>query len=166
MDDRKMTSKIRIKCGSLEIEYEGEEGYLKDELPKLVEKILEVSTTMGSNLPDEASSSAQKNPRNESDIEITTSNIATKIGAKSGSDVATAACLHLALVQRKDTFSRQEMLEEMKTATAAYNENMAKNLSPILGALLKKEILNEPRTGIFALTDSARSTYLAKLKGG
>jgi hypothetical protein len=33
-----MDHRIKIKLGALELEYEGTEDYLKNELPKLIEK--------------------------------------------------------------------------------------------------------------------------------
>lgn len=94
---------------------------------------------------------------------LTTGSIAGKIGAKSGSDLLLAAAGHLALVRKTDQFSRQQLLAEMRSATAYYKKTYANNLSKYLTSALKDGPLSEISTDSFALTASGRAELEKKL---
>lgn len=62
-----------------------------------------------------------------------------------------------------DKFSRKELLDEMKSATAYYNKNYATNLSAYLKSALKDDRLAEISNGVFALTAKATAEVEPKL---
>jgi len=74
-----------------------------------------------------------------------------------------AAAAHLTFAAKKDTFSRKEILTEMKDATTYYNANMSSNLGKALDTLVKAKRLNQVKVGVYALSASERSTLEAKL---
>ncbi len=82
--------------------------------------------------------------------------VAAKIGCKHGTDLVLAASAQLNLGAGQRSFSRAELLGEMKTAGEYYKPVYGKNLSRYLRNLLKERQLNEPRPGIYALTAPAR----------
>jgi hypothetical protein len=51
---------------------------------------------------------------------LTTGTIAAKLKARSGSTLLMAAAAHLTFVADKSTFSRQDLLSEMQSATSYY----------------------------------------------
>jgi hypothetical protein len=147
-----MESKIRIKLGPIEVEYEGSEAFLKQELPALIKTVTELSKSAEVVIREEDNSSGS----NAANIQLSTSTIAAKLLCSSGPDLITAAAAHLTLVKKNKTFSRQQILDEMKTATGYFKPTYRDNLSSSLQRLLKNDILNEPSTGIYSLTESER----------
>lgn len=150
-------SKLRIKVGDVELDFEGSEEFLKSDLPALLRSTLELRPV---------SEKARKPARGENgqaeednvDLQLTTGAIAAKRQAASLSDLLEAAAAHLALVQKKKTFSRTELLSAMQTATHYYKKNYSGNLSKSLKrALSPSGFLSEPATDTYTLTPSART---------
>lgn len=146
-------SKIRIKMGQIEVEFEGSESFLKKELPELLAAV--------SNLYNKTSPSSQEADVDTEDkhrladppkIQLTTSNIAAKLTCNSGTDLIKAAAAHLAIMKNKNTFTRKEILSEMKSATNYFNKSYVGNLTPYLNTLIKQKVLNENATGMYSLT--------------
>lgn len=161
-----MEQKIKIKIGSLEIEYEGSENYLKNDLPNLIEKLLELNipnSTIGiDNLAsvndfheEVINKGAEKNIN-----QMSANSIAAKMGGKTGTDVAIIGCAHLALMQDLESFTRIQILTEMKKATNYYKSSYSKNFSNILKTLVSSHKLIERSNGIFAL----HATELNRIK--
>jgi hypothetical protein len=90
--------------------------------------------------------------------------IATKINAKSGSDVAIAAAAFLQLVEGKESFSRQELLTSMKAATKFYKTGMSSNLSGYLNSLVGGK-LNQIGTGKYCLASAEHARLETALAG-
>lgn len=146
-------SKIKLKVGSVEVEFEGSEDYIKDELPNLVELLC-------NNSPDENGEEEQNTEdvlppsgdKSKQKIEMTTNAIAAKVNADSGADLVIAACAHLYLVKGHETFTRKNILAEMQTASNYYTKSRGKNLSKSLKLLQKDEKLIERSTDTYALS--------------
>lgn len=146
-------SKIKLKVGTVELEFEGSESYMKEELPGLVELLC-------NNAPDEPSeedkNSADVLPpsddKSKQKIEMSTNAISAKMNVTSGADLVLAACAHLCLVKGYDTFTRKNILAEMQTASNYYTKSRGKNLSPALKSLQKDEKLIERSTDNYALS--------------
>lgn len=149
-----MTSKIRIKLGEVEVEYEGSEEFLKKELPDLlssISKLYQESTTSG------GPSKGAKKPKQGNIAVGTTGTVASKIKAKSGSDLAIAAAAKLMLGDEKSSFSRDQLLTEMKSATTYYKKSYSNNFTKILSGLVKNDKLIETASNTYALTASAKT---------
>lgn len=163
------TSKIRIKLGAIEVEYEGSEAFLKEELPALLSAVSELHQKAGASitrseltsLPAEAPTEAQQGQGTA--IQMTTAAIASRLQAKSGSELVMAAAAHLSLAQGLKTFSRKRLTEEMKSATSVYRETYVSNLSKSLRTLLKDNKLNEPSRDVYALTHAAEQELRNRL---
>lgn len=156
-----MESKIRIKLGPIEVEYEGSESFLKQELPALIKTVTELSKSAGGTLA-EFRSDKNKDKSGQGNLQLSTASLATKLSCSSGADLVIAAALHLTLVEKNEVFSRKQLLDDMKTATGFYKSTYSDNLSSYLKTLLKDK-LNERSTGQYALSDSARKELEAKL---
>lgn len=155
-----MTSKIKIKIGPIEVECEGTENFLKKEL-------LDILTTISTlykqgDLPTGPPPSDGDEGSDEG-IPATTGSIAVKLGCKSGTDLAEAAAAQLSLVSKHKHFSRQQLLKEMRAATAYFKRSYANNIDKSIRKLLKDDKFNEPSKGNFALSATFKGSLRARL---
>jgi len=161
-----VSSKLRIRIGDVEIDYEGTEEFLKLELPQLLKTAMELHKASGA-VPASgtANGGASGSSAGKGGVaSFTTGSIAARLGAKSGSDLLTAAAAHLALVKRKEPFTRQQLLTEMQSATSYYKSSYSPNLTKyIKTALQKGGPLSETAKNSYALTASARADLEKKL---
>ncbi len=154
------TSKIKIKLGAIEIDYEGSETFLKEELPQLLAAVSELYSRSRQTIESDLSKSdpvisTDKRESTQRKIEATTGSLAAKLSVKSGPELVLAAAARLTFVLGTETFSRQKLTDEMKTATAYYKSTYTKNLSQSLNSLVRDGKLNEPSQGNYALTASS-----------
>lgn len=149
-----MESKIKIKLGPIEVEYEGSESFLKQELPALIKTVTELSKSAGVTL-DNIESDHDKGKSDTGMPQLSITSIATKISCSSGPDLVLAAAAHLTLVKKLEVFSRKQLLAEMKVASGFYKSSYRDNLTAYLKSLLKDK-LNERSTGQYSLSASAR----------
>ncbi len=152
------TAKIRIKAVGIEVDYEGDSTFLKNDLLEMLrelQKLAPATANQGGNL---SSTNGQLPAGAQS---LTTKSIATKLSAKSGSEVAEAAVAHLAIIKGMSTFKRSEINDAMKSAAGIYKANMTSNLSKIIQTLLSQNTLVETGTDTYAMTPEAET----KLKG-
>ena len=159
-----MTSKIRIRLGEIEIEYEGDESFLTKELPQLLAVISELHVKSGATNSSGSGSESGTNGAGNAEIpELTTGSIAAKLSAKSGTDLILAASAHLTFVAKKQKFSRQEIINEMKSALAYFKKSYVSNLSKGLNALVKSGKLLEPSSDAFAMSATTQASLKARL---
>ena len=146
-----VTFKIRLKVGGLEIEYEGDITEFKGHLTEIME-------TVSSYLPQ--ATSAQQTPSAPAasnvvpfeggQLQATTNTIASKLGCNNGVDLIKAAALQLTLVQGKPKFTRQELINEMKTSSYHKNTYIS-NLSAYLKTLLSNGFFNESQKDVYSV---------------
>lgn len=155
------TSKIKIKLGAIEVEYEGSETFLKEELPQLLSAVSDLYAkslatleppSSSQNTPANAATASNTNTGNKTKLEATTGSIAAKLGCKSGPELVMAAAARLTFALQTTTFARQKIIDEMKTASAYYKATYVNNLTSYLNNLVKDGKLNEPSQGNYALT--------------
>ena len=156
-----MESKIKIKLGPIEVEYEGSESFLKQELPALIKTVTELSKSAGVTLGN-IESNHDKGKSDAGMPQLSITSIATKIPCSSGPDLVLAAAAHLTLVKKSEVFSRKQLLDEMKAASGFYKSSYRDNLTAYLKSLLKDK-LNERSTGQYSLSESARKELESKL---
>ena len=160
-------AKIRIKVGSMEVEYEGEPSFLKDGLESLLAKMAELSTQVP--LEPETGSDASNGPIpttptiSQNGYSFSTSTIAAEYGAKSGTELVVCALAKLQLVDKKTRVQRAELLAEMKKATEYYNKNMGSNLSASLRTLTTQRRVHKGDGGAYSLSGDERKSIEAKI---
>jgi hypothetical protein len=166
------TSKIKIKLGAIDVEYEGSENFLKEELPQLLYAVCDLYAKSRSTLevpsPSQNTSAnaatvSSASAGNMSKLEGTTGSFAAKLGCKSGPDLVIAAAARLTFVLETPTFARQKIIDEMKTASAYYKSTFLSNLTSSLHNLVKDGKLNEPSRGNYALTATHRKDLEQRL---
>ncbi len=159
-------SRIHIKLGSLEIEFEGSEAFLENHLPNLVEllggieppELEEFNEAEIEGALLEATDDASPNK-----LDMSTSMIVNKLGGTSGRDLLMAAAAHLHFAEGHEKYSRANLLAEMKTATTYYKKTYSNNLTQYLNAAVKAGDLNELADNTYALHDSKVKSLEAAL---
>ena len=164
MSDEK--TKLRIKSGAGELDYEGSAQFLKDEVMPMITRIIDLVDTqpqLRAPMPtiDAKGTPIQLPPTLAIDHSTTT--IATLLNASSGGDLIIAAVAHLVLVQSRTAAKRAEILAEMKTATPFYKSSMSNNMSTALNALVKADRLRSPATGTCTLSHKEQKALEPKL---
>jgi hypothetical protein len=147
-----MECKISVKVRNIEIEYEGTETYLKEDLPNLIQLLAELPVAEEPPaeheeeevLPDKSDPSNQK-------LQLTTNSIASRLDSKTGPDLALAACAHLHLVKAAETFHRKNILAEMRLANNFFKKSFASNIASSLKTLVKDKKLIERTDDVYAL---------------
>jgi hypothetical protein len=134
-----MASRVKIKVGSIEVEYEGEEQFIKDELLNLVKAAVELLQEAGPLVPPPPAAGNASNAANQpGQITESSSMIAAKLG-KSGCDILLAAAGYHSLNAGKTKFTRDELLTMMKD-TNGYKSSMSRNLTNYLKTALKGDL--------------------------
>jgi hypothetical protein len=154
-----MTTKLRVKIGELELEYEGTEEFVSSGLMPLIEALNKVSVTVAPTRENKSSGThhvkkeegAGHHPTNTS-----TSTIAQKLKVKKGPSLVLAAVARIVLVNREASAERSEILREMKTATAYYKDSYAGNLTSHLQTLVTSGKLNDLGSNRYSLHAEAR----------
>lgn len=155
-------TKIRCKIGEMEVEYEGKESFLKDDLSHLLDTMsgffkahLNATKSTSSSIFEKRDEDPQAG---QSQFDLSVNSIAARLDVKTGPDLAMAACGYLTLVKGKERCSRAEVLATMKEASSYYKTSMGSNLSAHLGRLVKINRLNETASDTYALTANERTT--------
>jgi hypothetical protein len=145
-----MPTKLKLKMGSLEIEYEGEEEFLKNELPDLLGTVRELGD-LTEWRENGTSSGNAKSLGGDRANHLSTSVIASKLNCKQGADLIEAAAFYLIGNLKKETFTRDELIREMRSAKAFFKKSYVNNLSNYLKQLVSGQRLNEVGTDVFSV---------------
>lgn len=162
-----MTTKIRIKAGNVEIEYEGSEDFLEKQLREIVSTVLTLQNEVASNQPETAECQelpSSPKERNGGTANLSVSTIATKLNAQTGPELLIAAAAALTFSENKEDFSRNELHEEMKKAKAFYKKNYSSNLSKIILGKIKSGAINEGRSGKYSLSSESSKNLRIQLE--
>lgn len=89
--------------------------------------------------------------------------VATALGGETGGDLLYAAAAFLAVIERRETFTRAQILESMKTAVGFYKPSYSGNLSSYLDSLSKKGVLIETSNQVFAVKASELDSMSQRL---
>lgn len=163
-----MTSaKIRLKVGSIELDYEGDPAFLKDGLESLLVTMTDLAKVapveeVSEALLDHSSVNGGSNGSTGA-LNLSTNTIAARTGSKSGPEILLCAMAQLELVQGKEESSRSEILEEMKKAKSYFDENMRKNMTNHLDSVVKSKKVNQHGTDKYSLSASERKSFEDKL---
>ena len=148
--------KIRLKIHGIEVEYEGRESFMKNDLSDLLSTMTDFltehsgATSSPHSQLEETKSLGTKAESPAIDLSIST--IATRMSVKTGPDLIIAACGFLTLVKKKQTCSRADIHAAMKEASSYYKASMGSNLGAYLSSLVKSNRLNQSASDTYALT--------------
>lgn len=149
--------RVKIKVGVVEVEVEGAEAFVLDKFPNLLSNVLKENGWANNKeiiTAGAVQSSGTGAVATGALLEHSTNTIASIMNAKTGPDLAMAACAHLSLVKGQAKFSRKDVLDEMQSAAAYYNQNYSGNLTKILQSLMKAKKLNLVANQTYSLPKS------------
>lgn len=155
-----MVVKIRIKAGQFEIEFEGDKKFLEKDFLGLVTQVAGVFKGQPEILTAEPSASISAPTFGD---HFSTNTIATKLSVDRGPELVIAAAAHLALVQKRGTFSRKEIADEMKKAPQFYKRSYGSNLAKIIDRLVKSDRLHLVGERTYSLAAKEKSRLEDKL---
>jgi len=157
-------SKIQFKVGIIEFSGEGDQDWLSTQLDKIISKVPELLKveSLSPQGKVENNGSTPIDSKSTTQLQLSMTNIAKKMGCKSGQDLVCAAASYLKFVQGKEVFSRNEILTTMKTATGYYKTSYSANLTNMLGGMLKSS-LNEPTKDNYSLQATKETELYALL---
>lgn len=149
--------------GEIEVEYEGTEAFLRDELPELLSAVSKLYYDSGRPKPNGAAGSTGVTP--PAGLQGTTATIAAKLKCKPGvgRDLITAAAARLTFAANRESFTRADLLAEAKTASAYYKTTVNNNLTNTLDGLVKAGDFTEIAKGTYALSATKREALSASL---
>lgn len=161
-----MSCKFRIKLGPVEVEYEGNEEYKKEKLLELASEIMRIYES--SEKKAEGDSGAHdkgtgKDAGKGTGVQLTTGNIASKLDLGKGKELLLASCAYLEFLAHKETYKRDDILAQAKTATGFYKTSHGANLTIYLKRLVSAHKLNEIAEGTYTMTDKVRNELKVKL---
>ena len=144
------------------------EEFIKQELPDLLQTVSDLYRTTNLQplvIPEAAQTggSEQTSHKQPTKLEMTSGTIAAKLNCSSGPELVISACASLTLVKCQDTFTRQQIHDEMKLASAYYKSSYGSNLVQHLNSLVKSGKLLERAAGRYALPASRRSDLESQL---
>ena len=148
-----METRIRLRIGEIEVEYEGSEDFVKNELLSLVSEVASLYRRAGFGpSPMDTSPTPKDDSVPQFAVLGTTRTIASRLDSKTEGDLIVAAAAHLTFVQGLTSFTRQRLHDEMKTATSYYKQTFSKNLSYYVQGLVKAGHLVESAKDTYALS--------------
>lgn len=162
------TAKIRVKVGSMEIEYEGDPAFLDGGIETLLVAMGELATRVPNESdPKVAQQSVDANGDNATplsgEFNFSTNTIAAHLDAKTGPELAICAIAHLELVKGNGSSIRSEILGEMKNATTYYSTSMSSNMTKNLANLTKAKRINQTAKDTYSLSASERKQIEVKV---
>ncbi len=150
--------KLRLKIANAEIDYEGNETFLKDHVFKVFENALNhrnESLEVEEPTSDDLSESVNQH--------LAVNSIASILNVDTGPDLIIAAAAHLVFVQGKASFTRSDLRNEIKNATSFFKASYLINLSSYLGNLIKSGQLHEIGHDKYAMPEGKQNALKAQL---
>lgn len=148
-------STLRIKFGSIELEYEGELAFEKADIFGLLDAL--------SNLAPPAVQPPSNNPGNNTVQHIggdterfvsvgSVSDVAQRLDVKTGPDMVKAAAAALHFISKKVEFTTKDIAATMRDAKAYFKASYASNLGASLTRLVKADDLRSLGGDRYALS--------------
>lgn len=170
-----MGTKIHLRAGEVELSLETESPLAVSDIKEFISQVQELAQSLAPE-PDDAVPLAPPNGSNGTVSSSTTAplllehtnpqlhvnSVADRLSIKSGPDLVIAAAAYLQIVEGKQSFTRKELLEAMKSATSHYNQNIGSNLSATLKSLSASK-LNQLNNGTYALKSHELSSLRSQI---
>ena len=164
-----MQTKLKIKMGHIEFEYEGDTVYDNEAVKDLFSHI----ESLASAAPPDAFDirppldNSESEDRGESAVadvaNFSVQTIAAQLGDKSAKGITLAAAVHLQLCQGHKSFTRKDLLSMMQKAHGYYNQTMSRNISATLQRLVAAKSIMAMTGDQMALSASELTRLKAKL---
>ncbi|KAB2659027.1 hypothetical protein F9K94_02200 [Brucella tritici] len=165
-----MASKLKIKMGDVEFEYEGDAQFdteaIKDLFSHLESLVGVTPVAAFSSTPDNGviTASGVSEDRSVANLNMAVGTIAARLSVSSGPELALAAAAYLQFTQGMASFRRNDLLKAMQSATAYYKSSMGSNISKALKTLVSNKKLNELTGSAYSLTAAEQTSIRARLE--
>src|SRR5512135_225 len=126
---QKMT-KLVVKCGDIEVEYDGPEEFLKQELPELIKAIAQLRATPAAKSAAAAATNSSSGAAGSGETSVST--IAQQLSVKNGPDLIMAAALSLARAGA-ESFTKKQLRDRTRDATTFYRSSYTNNFDNYVG---------------------------------
>jgi hypothetical protein len=159
-----MEASFLLRLGQIELQCSGSEAFLSAQLPQFLTYIAQNRSAAETPTQGAGASSGtnQVSAGVKSVSALSVSSVAAKLASKSGPDLIIAACLRLTRDGQK-TFSRQQILDEMKAASSYYRTSYMSNLTKYLSTLIQGGKLLEQAKDQYALEATNLNELESKL---
>lgn len=136
-----MATKIHLRAGEVELTLESDNPLAVSDIKDFIAQVQDLAQSL---IPQSATpASHAPNAPNEAPLliehtspQLHVNSVADRVGGKSASELAVAAASYLQIVSGKQSFTRKELLDTMKSATTFYSVNMGSNSSATLKSLI------------------------------
>jgi hypothetical protein len=156
---------IKLTLGSMQLEYEGDEGFFKEQVAAFISTIAKHAHTVP--LPPVAGQpvkSDESRPVNGKVLpKHSTDTVAKLLNAKTGPELIMAAVAKKILVDGENTVDRGTITAEMKKATSYFKRTYQSNLSNYLEGLTKGDSLRLVSENVYGLPAKMRESLEPKL---
>lgn len=164
-------TKLRVKLGAAEIEYEGGTEFLKNEVMPTIGKMLQMVESEADLrkplplLPSKGGSEQNGVPEPTlANNVLSTNTLAVMFSAESATDLAIVASARLIMFGDNTSVNRQQILDEMKTAPAYFKKSYVNNHSNTLRILVKADRLRLVANDSYTLSPKERKTIEDRIK--
>ena len=156
-----MPSKLRIKLGSAEFEYEGEAEFTQEEIKDLFSHIEKLSNVIP---PPPPISRQLEKPSDQplgSNLGIVA--LASRLKVANGPQLIIAAAAHYSIQANQSTFTKKELITLMKSAGGFYRKSYENNLGASLERLVRDGTLNDHGPDKYSLSNTKREELVGKI---
>jgi hypothetical protein len=134
-----MSERLRIKCGEVELDYEGDLVFQKADLLEWIEKLSNLSATVERSSTDKGVHPVDRGGAKASLSKVeSVSDIARKLSVTTGPDLVLAASAALHFLHGKAEFTSREITASMREAKHFFKPSYVNNQSIALERLVKK----------------------------
>jgi hypothetical protein len=166
MNDKANDVKIQLTNGPLTVDYEGPLDFLDDGLLTIVEEFVGITKDVAPPAsPSTHNTKAITGNGSNGALQMTTGTIAGRLSVKTGPELIMASAAKLTLADGKDTFTRRDVLLEMKSAPSYYKESYRKNMSSLLDGLIKGDQIREISPSTYAVEATTKEKLTQQLGG-
>jgi hypothetical protein len=158
-----MEAKVHIRVDELEVDCEGSEEFLRQELPKILGAIEQLRENAPAPRTPKGGAGSLKHEKSLPPNKMTTTTLAAKLKCKKGPELVLAAAAKLTICDQQSTFSRNDLITEMKSATGFFKASYINNLSNSLSTLVKDQQLHEVSPNTYSLPDNVKTELEQKL---
>lgn len=163
-----MPSKLKIKMGHVEFEYEGDAHFDADAIKDLFSHLESLVGVAPAAAFDSSPSLSGGQPGEAGEEQVafnySPNTIAAKLGAETGPDLLLAGAAYLQFVNGRESFKRQELHDAMKGAKSYYKANMGGNLSKMIAGLVSSGRVNELSNSEFSLSAAEQANLKGRLE--
>ena len=140
--------------GSIEFDYEGNSEFTENSIKNLFTHMESLSLAKGAVVGQ-----PQATPHDDAIRlnKVHTATIAARMDAKNATDLAVAAAAHLQIIESKQVFTRQELLDDMKSASTYFKSTMVNNLTSTMKRLTTNGFFNQVTNTTYSLSEAKRS---------